>query len=87
MIRPGGQRQAARHAVVTAPVVATFKAQNYEPEGYSLDSDGAIQASAQAVAKAGTTDLDNVAALRSNKFGTVPGSIGFGGKGDITAPG
>jgi branched-chain amino acid transport system substrate-binding protein len=71
-----------------APVVAKFRAQNYEPEGYTLYTYGAIQAWAQAVEKAGTTDLDKViASLRKNKFNTVLGNIGFDPKGDVTAPG
>jgi branched-chain amino acid transport system substrate-binding protein len=73
---------------VAAPVVAKFKAQNYEPEGYTLYTYGAIQAWAQAVAKAGSADTDAVIkALRGNKFSTVLGEIGFDGKGDVTAPG
>ena len=73
---------------VAAPVVAKFRAQNYEPEGYTLYTYGAIQAWAQAVEKAGSTDLDKViGSLRANKFDTVLGSIGFDGKGDVTAPG
>jgi branched-chain amino acid transport system substrate-binding protein len=71
-----------------APVVAKFKAQNYDPEGYTLYTYGAIQAWAQAVEKAGSTDLEKViATLRTNKFNTVLGQIGFDMKGDVTAPG
>jgi len=71
-----------------APVVAEFRAQNYDPEGYTLYTYGAIQAWAQAVEKAGGTDLDKViASLRTNKFDTVLGNIGFDKKGDVTAPG
>jgi branched-chain amino acid transport system substrate-binding protein len=71
-----------------APVVAKFKAQNYDPEGYTLYTYGAIQAWAQAVEKAGSTDLKKViATLRTNKFNTVLGQIGFDMKGDVTAPG
>ncbi len=73
---------------VAAPVVARFRAQSYEPEGYTLYTYGAIQAWAQAVEKAGSTDLDkSIASLRKNKFETVLGNIGFDGKGDVTAPG
>ena len=73
---------------VAAPVVAKFKAQNYEPEGYTLYTYGAIQAWAQAAAKAGSTDTDPmIKALRGNKFETVLGNIGFDAKGDVTAPG
>ncbi len=71
-----------------APLVEKFQAMNYEPEGYTLYTYGAIQAWAQAVEKAGTTDLGKViASLRKNKFDTVLGNIGFDMKGDVTAPG
>ena len=71
-----------------ADVVKKFKAQDYEPEGYTLYTYGAIQAWAQAVEKAGSTDTAAVvAALRSNEFDTVLGGIGFDEKGDVTAPG
>ncbi len=71
-----------------APVLAKFRAGNYEPEGYTLYTYGAIQAWAQAVEKAGSTDLDKVvAALRGNQFDTVLGNIGFDTTGDVTAPG
>ncbi len=71
-----------------APVVAEFRKQGYEPEGYTLYSYGAIQAWAQAVEKAGTTDTAKVAAaLRQGQFDTVLGKIGFDAKGDVTAPG
>ena len=71
-----------------APVLAKFRAQNYEPEGYTLYTYGAIQAWAQAVEKAGSIDLDKViASLRSNQFDTVLGKIGFDNTGDVTAPG
>ena len=44
--------------------------------------------SSQAVAKAGTLDLDAVIdALRSHRFDTVLGEIGFDEKGDVTTPG
>ena len=56
----------------------------YTRAEYSL----AIQAWAQAVEKAGKTDTDDVSkALKSNKFETVLGNIGFDAKGDVTAPG
>jgi branched-chain amino acid transport system substrate-binding protein len=73
---------------VAAPVVAKFKAINYEPEGYTLYTYGAIQAWAQAVEKAGSTDTAAVIkALHGNQFETVLGKIGFDDKGDVTAPG
>ena len=48
----------------------------------------AIQAWAQAAQKTGSTNFDKmVKTLKSGKFNTVLGSIGFDGKGDVTAPG
>ena len=71
-----------------AGVVKKFRAQNYEPEGYTLYTYGAIQAWAQAVTKAGSTDSAAVIkALHGNQFDTVLGKIGFDEKGDVTAPG
>ncbi len=71
-----------------APVVARFRAEGYEPEGYTLYTYGAIQAFAQAAEKAGSVDVDKLsAALRSNQFDTVLGKFGFDEKGDVTAPG
>jgi len=71
-----------------AALVAQFRAEKYEPEAYTLYIYGAIQAWAQAVAKAGTTDGVKVAAaLRANSFDTVLGKIGFNAKGDINIPG
>ena len=69
-------------------IVEKFLAQNYKPEGYTLYTYGAIQAWAQAVEAAGSTDLDKVIkSLKSGKFSTVLGNIGFDDKGDVTAPG
>jgi branched-chain amino acid transport system substrate-binding protein len=77
-----------RKNATAAPVVEKFRADNYEPEGYTLYTYGAIQAWAQAVEAAGSTDLDKViGSLRANKFETVLGNIGFDGTGDVTAPG
>jgi branched-chain amino acid transport system substrate-binding protein len=71
-----------------APIVAEFKKANVEPEGYVLYAYGALQAWAQAVEKAGSLSAEKVAAaLKSNKFNTVLGEIGFDKKGDVTAPG
>ncbi len=73
---------------VAAPVVAAFKAQKYEPEGYTLYTYGAIQAWAKAAEAAGSLDTDKlIKSLRANKFDTVLGKIGFDMKGDVTAPG
>ena len=77
-----------RKNAVAAPVVAKFKAQKYEPEGYTLYTYGAIQVWAAAAKMAGSTDLAKVVkAMRSSQFDTVLGKIGFDKKGDVTAPG
>jgi branched-chain amino acid transport system substrate-binding protein len=71
-----------------AGVVKKFRAQKYEPEGYTLYTYGAIQAWAQAATKAKSTNWKKVAdALRAGQFNTVLGKIGFDKKGDVTAPG
>jgi branched-chain amino acid transport system substrate-binding protein len=71
-----------------AELVAAFRADKYEPEAYTLYTYAAIQAWAQAVAIAGTTDGAKVQdALHANKFDTVLGKIGFDAKGDVDAPG
>jgi branched-chain amino acid transport system substrate-binding protein len=69
-------------------VVEEFKKQGYEPEGYTLYTYGTVQAFAQAATKAKSTKLDDlVKVLKSDKFDTVLGKIGFDAKGDVTAPG
>lgn len=69
---------------VAAPVVEEFVAAGYDPEGYTLYTYGAIQAWAQAVEKAGSTDLDAVIEqLHGNEFETVLGTISFDEKGDV----
>ncbi|MTJ83085.1 MAG: branched-chain amino acid ABC transporter substrate-binding protein [Telmatospirillum sp.] len=78
----------ARLDPANAGLVKFFRDQNYEPEAYTLYTYAAIQAWAQAAQKAGSVDGTKVsAALKSEKFDTVLGKIGFDAKGDITAPG
>jgi len=77
-----------RKNLVAAPLVKKFRDAGIEPEGYVLYTYGAVQAWAQAVTKAGSTDFDSVVkALKSNQFSTVLGDFGFDEKGDVTAPG
>jgi branched-chain amino acid transport system substrate-binding protein len=67
-----------------APVVAEFEAGGFDPEGYTLYTYATIQAWAEAVEKAGTTDLEPVVeALHGNQFDTVLGTISFDDKGDV----
>src|SRR5262249_27826962 len=73
-----------RRNAEAAQVVDRFRAENFEPEGYTLFSYGAVQVLAQAVGKAGSVEPHAViASLRSHQFDTVLGRIGFDGKGDL----
>ena len=77
-----------RKIPANAALVKWFKDKGVDPEGYVLYTYGAIQAWAQAVEKAKSTDTKVVATtLKANTFDTVLGKIGFDAKGDVTAPG
>ncbi|CAA7625407.1 branched-chain amino acid ABC transporter substrate-binding protein [Magnetospirillum sp. UT-4] len=70
-----------------AALVKHFRAQNYEPEAYTLYTYATVQAWAQAVEKAKTTEWKKVAeTLRAGKFDTAIGEIGFDAKGDVVGP-
>ena len=74
-----------RRNEAAAPVVAKFRAERYEPEGFTLYGYAVVQVWAQAVDKAGSFDTDAVVeALRHNEFDTVLGRLGFDDKGDVT---
>jgi len=76
-----------RKSPAAADVVAKFKAENYDPEGYTLYTYAAIQAFADAAAKAGSTDPEAVAkALQDGSYETVLGSLSFNEKGDVLNP-
>lgn len=71
-----------------APVVAALEAAGRTAEGYSLYTYAAIQAWAEAVKAAGSTDFDAVVAkLNEGEFSTVLGKLTFDDKGDVTLPG
>ena len=73
---------------VAAPVVKQFTDAGIDPEGYVLYTYGAIQAWAQAVTTAGSTDTGKVMkALNAGKFNTVLGNLSFNDKGDVKLPG
>lgn len=66
-------------------VVEKFRAGNYEPEGYTLNSYAAIQAWAAAANIAKSTDGAAVAdALHGNTIPTVLGNLQWDAKGDLT---
>ncbi|CAN7145857.1 branched-chain amino acid ABC transporter substrate-binding protein [Mesorhizobium sp. LjNodule214] len=68
-----------------AAVVEKFRAENFEPAGYTLHSYAAVQIWAQAVAKAGSLEPTGViAALHGYEFPTVLGLVDFDDKGDLT---
>lgn len=68
-----------------AEVVARFRAQGYEPQGYTFNAYAAVQVWAEAVAVAGSLDLDAVLkVMHSRQFDTVLGRISFDEKGDVT---
>jgi branched-chain amino acid transport system substrate-binding protein len=74
-----------RRNAEAASVVERFRAENFEPDSWTLHSYGAVQVWAQAVEKAGSLELKAViAALRSHQFDTILGRIGFDDKGDLT---
>jgi branched-chain amino acid transport system substrate-binding protein len=73
---------------VAKPVVDALEAAGKTAEGYSLYTYGAIQAWADAVTAAGSTDFDPVIAeLNEGEFDTVLGHLSFDDKGDVTLPG
>ena len=71
-----------------APLVEKFRAKGVEPEGYVLYSYAAVQAWADAVKTAGSTDFDAVVkALNEGTFKTVLGESNFDENGDVKLPG
>lgn len=75
----------ARETPAAEAVVTAFRDdEGFEPSGYTLYSYAAVQAWAQAVEKAGTTEGADVArALLEQEFDTVLGTISFDSKGDV----
>lgn len=72
---------------IAKPVVDKFKAQGYDPEGYTLYTYAAIQAFAQAATRAKSTKLNDVLKVMGGAtFDTVLGLISFNAKGDVTTP-
>jgi branched-chain amino acid transport system substrate-binding protein len=76
----------ARNLPTATKVVEEFRAEGFEPEGYTLSTYAAIQVWAQAVEKAGSTDAEKVAeTMRGGSWDTVIGKLAFDDKGDLTA--
>jgi branched-chain amino acid transport system substrate-binding protein len=73
-----------RKRPTAAAVVKEFEDKHIDPEGYVLYTYAAIQAWAEAVKKAGTTDPKKVAeTLRAGTWDTVLGPISYDKKGDV----
>jgi branched-chain amino acid transport system substrate-binding protein len=73
-----------RNKPTAKAIVDKFKAQNIDPEGYTLYTYAAIQVWSQAAAKAGTIDPKKVmAAIKANAWNTVIGKLEYDAKGDI----
>jgi branched-chain amino acid transport system substrate-binding protein len=69
-------------------VVAEFKKQGYDPEGYTLFTYAAMQVFAEAAARAKSVKIDALSKeLHSGKFDTVLGTLAFDKKGDVIGPG
>jgi branched-chain amino acid transport system substrate-binding protein len=77
-----------RRSPTAAKALEQFKAQKYEPEGFTLFSYGVVQAIAEGVKRAGSDDPKKVAkALESGAaVPTVLGDVKFDAKGDIKDP-
>jgi branched-chain amino acid transport system substrate-binding protein len=76
-----------RHVPAAKAVVDKFKAEGYDPEGYTLYTYAAIQAFAAAAEKAKSVKLDDLSkTLKSMTVDTVIGPLSWDKKGDITDP-
>ena len=77
-----------RRSPTATKALEQFKAQNYNPEGFTLFSYGVVQAIAEGVKRAGADDGKKVAkALESGEaIPTALGDVKFDAKGDIKDP-
>ncbi len=70
-----------------ASVVKRFRAQNYEPEGYTLYTYAAVQVWSEAVKRANSLKMADLSkAIRGGTFDTVIGKLTFDDKGDVKNP-
>jgi branched-chain amino acid transport system substrate-binding protein len=77
----------ARLRPAAQQITEHFRAEGFEPEGYTLFSYAAVQVWAQAVEMAGTVDTAKVIeVLRGNELSTVLGPLSFDAKGDVRQP-
>ena len=72
-----------RNKPTAKAIVEKFKANNIDPEGYTLYTYAAMQVWSQAVAKVGSTDPKKVMeAIKAGAWDTVIGKLEFDAKGD-----
>ena len=68
-------------------VVERFRADGYEPEGYTLYTYAAIQVWAEAVKRANSFDMEKLSdVMRGGTYKTVIGTLTFDYKGDVKDP-
>jgi branched-chain amino acid transport system substrate-binding protein len=73
-----------RNKPTAKAIVEKFKANNIDPEGFTLYTYAAMQVWSQAVKKAGSTDPKKVMeTIKAGKWDTVIGTMEFDAKGDI----
>lgn len=73
-----------RKAEEAKDIVARFKQQGYDPEGYTLYTYAAVQVWKDAVEKTKSLDVDKLSpAIRGNSFNTVIGNLQYDDKGDV----
>ncbi len=76
-----------RNLPTAKAVVAEFKKQKYDPEGYTLYTYAAFQVFKEAAEKAKSTKVADLSkTLHEGKYQTVLGPIGFDKKGDVLNP-
>ncbi len=76
-----------RKIPAAAGVVEKFRAEGFEPEGYTLYTYAAVQVFVDAATRTGGFDTGAlIDDIQSNGFETVIGPLGFDDKGDITTP-
>jgi branched-chain amino acid transport system substrate-binding protein len=74
-----------RKAPTAKDIVAKFKTQGYDPEGYTLYTYAAIQVWAAAAEKTKSLDVKRLSpAIRGQKFATVIGDLQYDNKGDVS---
>jgi branched-chain amino acid transport system substrate-binding protein len=66
-------------------VIERFRAEGFDPEGYTLLTYAAVQVWSQAAERAGSLELPGlITAMHDHEYSTVLGPIAFDSKGDVT---